>query len=94
MYICKVIGKVIATIKNEKLIGSSIVMVRVVSLSPKGEMILGNEVYAAADTIGCGEDNLVLVTGGANARFSCKNMETPIDMAVVGILDGGIGGKI
>ena len=31
MYVCKVIGKVISTVKNEKLIGHSIVLVRTAS---------------------------------------------------------------
>ena len=46
-------------------------------------------VFAAADTIGCGEGNFVLVTRGSNARYACKCAEAPVDMAVVGILDGG-----
>lgn len=45
--------------------------------------------FAAADTIGCGEGNFVLVTRGSNARYACKCAEAPVDMAVVGILDGG-----
>lgn len=28
MYVCKVIGKIISTVKNEKLVGHSIVLVR------------------------------------------------------------------
>lgn len=91
MYICQVIGKVVSTIKNEKLTGASIVMVRKASLTRKGEVSLGEEIFAAADTIGCGEGNLVLVTCGSNARFSCKDPSTPVDMAIVGILDNGIG---
>jgi len=46
-------------------------------------------VFPAADTIGCGEGNFVLVTRGSNARYACKCAEAPVDMAVVGILDGG-----
>lgn len=90
MYICKVMGKVISTIKNERLTGASLVLVRVVSLSPKGEMTQGGEIYAAVDNIGCGEGNLVLVTKGANARLACKDREAPVDMAVVGIIDNDL----
>ena len=87
MYICKVIGKVVSTIKNDKLVGASMVMVRVVSLAPDGSRVLGNDVYAAVDSIGCGEGNLVLVTKGANARLACMDTNAPADMAVVGIID-------
>jgi len=93
MYICKVIGKVISTLKNEQLTGSSLVLVRVVSLGPDGKPALGNELYAAADPIGCGEGNYVLVTRGSNARLACKQTQSPVDMAVVGILDNGIPGQ-
>ena len=59
MYICKVIGSVVSTQKNEKLMGSSIVMVRVVSISAKkNEITEGNEVFAAVDTVGCGTGKL------------------------------------
>lgn len=91
MYICKVIGKVVSTQKNEKLMGSSIVLVRVVSISAKkNEITEGNEIFAAVDTVGCGKDNYVLVTSGANASYACKNANTPVDMAVVGIIDSGL----
>ena len=89
MYVCKVIGKVISTVKNEKLIGHSIVLVRTTTLAPDGTFVPGDQVSAAADTIGCGEGNYVLVTRGGNARFACKCENAPIDMAVVGVLDGG-----
>ena len=81
MYVCKVIGKIISTVKNEKLVGHSIVLVQAAALNDR--------VFAAADTIGCGEGNFVLVTRGSNARYACKCAEAPVDMAVVGILDGG-----
>ncbi|MDD4311452.1 MAG: EutN/CcmL family microcompartment protein [Eubacteriales bacterium] len=92
MYICKVIGKVVSTQKNEKLTGSSIVLVRVVSLTAKkNEITESNEIFAAADTVGCGTGNYVLVTSGTNAGYALKNTNTPVDMAVVGIIDSGLG---
>jgi len=91
MYICQVIGKVLSTVKNEKMAGAGIVMVRTVSLSASGEAVLGGDVMAAADPIGCGEGNYVLVTCGAGARLACRDQTAPVDMAVVGILDGGFG---
>lgn len=89
MYVCKVIGKIVSTVKNEKLIGHSIVLVRTTFLDSGGTFALGDQVFAAADTIGCGEGNYVLVTQGSNARFACKCADAPVDMAVVGVLDGG-----
>ena len=79
MYVCKVIGKIISTVKNEKLVGHSIVLVQAAALNDRGSL----------EADGCGEGNFVLVTRGSNARYACKCAEAPVDMAVVGILDGG-----
>ena len=89
MYVCKVIGKIISTVKNEKLVGHSIVLVQAAALNDRGSLETDGPVFAAADTIGCGDGNFVLVTRGSNARYACKCAEAPVDMAVVGILDGG-----
>lgn len=36
MYVCKVIGKIISTVKNEKLVGHSIVLVQAAALNDRG----------------------------------------------------------
>ena len=48
MYVCKVIGKVISTVKNEKLIGHSIVLVRTTALAPDGTFVPGDQVRLQA----------------------------------------------
>lgn len=78
MYVCKVIGKVISTVKNEKLIGHSIVLVRTTTLAPDGTFVPGDQVFAAADTIGCGEGNYVLVTRGGNAGLPASARTLPL----------------
>lgn len=35
MYVCKVIGKIISTVKNEKLVGHSIVLVQAAALNDR-----------------------------------------------------------
>ena len=87
MKICKVVGKIISTIKNESLVGTSLVLVRKVNLSEAGKIQLSDDVYVAADPIGCGEGNMVLVTEGSNSRFAFRNPSTPADMVVIGIVD-------
>ena len=71
------------------VLGHSIVLVQAAALNDRGSLEADGPVFAAADTIGCGEGNFVLVTRGSNARYACKCAEAPVDMAVVGILDGG-----
>jgi microcompartment protein CcmK/EutM len=87
MMMCKVTGKVVSTIKNEHLVGTSLVLVRRVGFDAKGKEVMGDEVFVAADPIGCGTDYKVLVTTGANARFAMNDSSAPVDMVVVGIVD-------
>lgn len=89
MHICKVIGKVVSTLKNEKLVGMSLVLVRTVELSPQKKLILGNEIQVAVDPIGSGQDDFVIVTSGHNATLVNEN-RLPIDLSVVGIMDKGL----
>ena len=42
----------------------------------------------AADTIGAGVGETVLVVGGSSARSAAGDMNVPVDATVVGIVDG------
>ncbi len=83
MYICKVVGKVVATIRNPRLGPSGLILVQ--RLGAGGQE--GGELLVAADPIGCGDGDTILVTGGANARYALGEQEAPVDLAVVGIVD-------
>ncbi|HNS64090.1 MAG TPA: EutN/CcmL family microcompartment protein [Anaerolineaceae bacterium] len=83
MYIGKVTGKVVCTVKNELLQGMSMVLVELLGSGESTKKGL----LVAVDTIGCGEGNIVIVAGGGAARLigGCQN--APIDLAVIGIVD-------
>lgn len=83
MYICKVQGKCVSTIKNDSLKGYSLLMVQKINKAgkPTGEIII------AVDIIGCSVDEEVLVTTGNNARFALNDISVPIDAVIVGIVD-------
>ena len=83
MFIGKVIGKVVATIKHEKLSGGALTVLHRVDdkKQPAGAGLV------AMDYIGCGEGDLVLVVEGSGARFACPSQDAPVDLAIVGILD-------
>ena len=83
MFIGKVVGKVVATIKHESLTGGALtVLHRVDDKKEQAGLSL-----VAMDHIGCGEGDLVLVTEGCSARFACPAKDVPVDLAIVGILD-------
>ena len=45
MYVCKVIGKIISTVKNEKLVGHSIVLVQAAALNDRGSLEADGPVF-------------------------------------------------
>lgn len=83
MYIGKVIGKVVSTIKDPRLTGISLVLVERLPAREGRE----SEVFVAADTIGCGEGNTVLLSKGSALRNIANLQSTPVDLAVIGIID-------
>lgn len=79
MIICKVVGHVWATKKEEHLNGQKLMVVR--------ETENGGGTYVAADLVGAGIGELVLVISGSTARMALGGNNTPSDMAIVGIID-------
>lgn len=86
MLIGKVVGSVVATRKNDRLIGSKFLIIE-----PLEKMQQGNSRLVAVDTVGAGIGEVVLVAMGSAARIGCDMENSPIDAAIVGIVDNGIG---
>jgi len=84
MMICKVIGNVWATKKEESLEGKKLMVV--VQTNEYGEGAEG-ESFVAADIVGAGVGERVLVVNGSTARKALGGDHVPIDAAIVGIID-------
>jgi ethanolamine utilization protein EutN len=86
MLIGKVVGSVVATRKNDNLIGSKFLIVEPLEkMDSKGGRLV------AVDNVGAGIGEIVLVATGSAARIGCQMEKSPIDAAIVGIVDNGIG---
>ncbi|HAS88648.1 EutN/CcmL family microcompartment protein [Maridesulfovibrio sp.] len=83
MIICKVVGNVWATRKNDDLSGEKLMVVQRLDIEEKGS----DEVFVAVDCVGAGIGEQVLVTTGSSARMALRNHEAPVDAAIVGIID-------
>lgn len=83
MMIGRVVGSVVSTRKNEKLIGSKFMIVE--PLANTGE----NRRVVAVDNVGAGIGETVLVATGSAARIGCDCESAPVDAAIVGIVDSG-----
>lgn len=91
MILARVIGNVWSTRKDESLRGLKFLVVQPVTLSyledgtPQLREV-GNSLIAA-DQIGAGEDEIVMVASGSSARQGLTDNNIPIDATIVGIID-------
>lgn len=77
MKLGRVVGSVVATRKCDQLVGVKLLII---------EPYYGGERYVAADRLGAGEGEVVLITTDVAVQASL-NREMPIDALVVGIID-------
>ncbi|SFC18565.1 EutN/CcmL family microcompartment protein [Clostridium uliginosum] len=83
MYLAKVVGVIVATTKNEALVGKKILIVQ--PLNTDYNPIGNSEV--AIDSVGAGTGEIVLVSTGSSARQVFDEEKNPIDRAIVAIVD-------
>jgi microcompartment protein CcmK/EutM len=83
MHIGKITGTLVATRKDEKLVGCKLMITQPLNskLEPKGEEIV------AIDTVGAGIGEIVIYSSGTAARNAARKPDSPIDVAIVGIID-------
>ena len=86
MLVGKVVGSIVATRKNENLLGNKFMLVK-----PLKEMSEKRDAIVAIDNIGAGIGEIVLVATGSAARIGCDMVNAPVDAAIVGIVDNSIG---
>ncbi|MFA6808105.1 MAG: EutN/CcmL family microcompartment protein [Eubacteriales bacterium] len=83
MIICEVVGHVWATKKEDSLNGMKLMVVKQVDYYSKKQ----NPVFVAADVVGAGIGEKVLVVNGSTARKAFGRDDVSIDAAIVGIID-------
>lgn len=83
MYIGKIKGVVVATTKDEGLIGKKLLIVQPLDVEYNS---IGN-CEIAVDFVGAGAGEIVLVATGSSARQVSGNLKAPIDRSIVAIVD-------
>jgi microcompartment protein CcmK/EutM len=83
MLIAKVIGTTVSTIKDEKLHGQKLLIVR--QTDEKGEFI--GKPYVAVDTVDAGVGDLVLTAHGSSARQTNITDNRPVDAVIMAMID-------
>jgi ethanolamine utilization protein EutN len=83
MILGRVVGTVVATRKDERLLGAKLLVVR--TIDPRGKDEAGYTV--AVDTVDAGVNERVLVVTGSSARMASGLKDSPVDAAIVGVVD-------
>ena len=83
MLLAKIIGTVVATRKDPRLVSSKLMVAR--SIDPGGKPE-GNYLVAV-DTVDAGVGETVLIVSGSSARMAAGLKDCPVDAAIVGIID-------
>ncbi|MFZ5967513.1 MAG: EutN/CcmL family microcompartment protein [Bacillota bacterium] len=83
MKIGKIIGTVVATRKDERLVGHKLMLTQELDYNkdPAGDALI------AVDTVGAGIGEIVLFTTGTSARYAADKPQSPIDAAIIAIVD-------
>lgn len=84
MELAVVIGQVVSTVKCPGIHKERLLLVDFIDAQgkPRGEP------HVAADSIGAGDGEWVLITQGSSARRASPDSESlPLDMSIVGIVD-------
>ena len=83
MVLAKVVGTVVATRKEGSLEGLKLLLVRVIDEEGKET---GASVVAA-DAVGAGPGEVVLIASGSSARQTTMTDKRPVDAVVMAIVD-------
>jgi microcompartment protein CcmK/EutM len=81
--LAKVVGTVVATRKDPRLVSSKLLLAR--PMDPRGKAEGGYLV--AIDTVDAGVGDTVLIVSGSSARMASGLKDCPVDAAIVGVID-------
>jgi microcompartment protein CcmK/EutM len=83
MQLAKVIGDIVATRKDEALVGLTLLVVQ--PLTSDGEP--AGRALVAVDAVGAGVGEVVFFVRGKEASFPFYPSQPPVDAGIVGIVD-------
>lgn len=90
MLIARVVGTIVSTIKDDKLTGRKLLIVR--EATTENEVV--GKPIAAVDTVDAGVGDLVLIAQGSSARQTSSTKDTPTDAVIMAVIDElEVGGK-
>ena len=83
MIVARIVGTVVATRKDERLVSNKLLIARPIDPYGKPE----GTYLVAVDTVDAGFGETVLIVSGSSARMASGMKDCPVDAAIVGIVD-------
>ena len=83
MQLARVLGTVVATVKNPSLEGRKLLVIQPLD----GRLNSSGKPMVAIDSVGAGEGEIIFWCRGKEASFPFEPMEVPTDCTIVGIVD-------
>ena len=83
MVLARVVGTVVATRKDPRLVSNKLLVAR--PMDPRGKP--EGTYLIAVDTVDAGVGETVLIVSGSSARMASGLKDCPVDAAIVGIVD-------
>jgi ethanolamine utilization protein EutN len=83
MILAKIVGTVVATRKDPRLVSNKLLVAR--QIDPRGKA--DGACLVAVDTVDAGVGETVLIVSGSSARMASGLKDCPVDAAIVGIVD-------
>jgi ethanolamine utilization protein EutN len=83
LLLARIVGTVVATRKDPRLVSTKLLVARPIDPRGKGE----GAYLVAVDTVDAGVGETVLIVSGSSARMASGMKDCPVDAAIIGIID-------
>lgn len=92
MFLARVTGQVVSSVKDKTLVGQRLIVVEPLTVkyddkNTPASLANTGRAIVAIDAVGVGEGQLVLIVQGSSARMTEITKNLPADAVIVGIVD-------
>ena len=89
MFLAKVTGSIVSTQKVASMTGRKLLTVEPLRVEPnqRDRLVGTGRTFVVVDTVGAGQDEIVLLVQGSSARLTPESEKLPVDATIIGIVD-------
>jgi len=89
MFLARVTGVVVSTQKVASMTGRKLLLVEPLRVEPqqRDRLVGTGRSFVVVDTVGAGQNEMVLIVQGSSARLTPETEKLPVDAVIIGIVD-------